>query len=176
MRPGVPLLAVYGQAMTARFLRRLASRGSSLGGRVPAPCRHDPVRRIRYLEAMRFQRDSAGKINLIHSYEPGLLRIGDRNLRRSVVVSAEQLIENWRPCRPGELEAHDLEPLLEWGPEIVLIGTGRQQFFPDERRLTALRRAGIGVEIMDTGAACRTFNLLAAEGRRVAAALILENE
>lgn len=125
---------------------------------------------------MRFQRDPAGKINLIHSYEPGLLRIGERVLRCSVVVSPEQLIENWRPCQSGELVANDFEPLLAWRPEIVLLGTGRRQSFPDESQLAALRRAGIGVEIMDTGAACRTFNLLAAEGRKVAAALILEND
>ena len=125
---------------------------------------------------MRFERELAGKINLIHAYGPGALSIGDRHFRCSVIVSADQLIEDWRPRNLADLAASDLEPLLELGPEIVLLGSGRGQVFPDESKLARLRTAGIGIEIMDTGAACRTFNLLAAEGRKVAAALIVEDK
>jgi uncharacterized protein len=103
-----------------------------------------------------------------------MLRIGPRTFERSVIVTAETLIEAWRPQRIGELAAADLEPLLALRPEILLIGSGTKQGFPDRATLQALYAARIGFEIMDTGAACRTFNVLVAEGRNVAGALIVE--
>ena len=67
----------------------------------------------------------------------------------------------------------DLEPLLGLAPEVVLLGTGARQHFPDAQVLRILHQQRIGVEVMDTSAACRTYNVLVTEGRSVAAALIV---
>ena len=73
-----------------------------------------------------------------------------------------------------DLAPADLVPVLELQPEVLLIGSGPRQKFPDRGTLAALYESRIGFEIMDTGAACRTYNVLVAEGRSVAAALIVE--
>jgi uncharacterized protein len=123
---------------------------------------------------MRFEREPPAALNVIRSYEPGLLRIGEHNLHCSLIVSADQLLENWRPREIADLQSSDFEPVLTLGPEIVLFGSGRKQTFPDPALLAPIHARGIGLEIMDTGAACRTFNLLVSEGRKVVAALIVE--
>lgn len=103
-----------------------------------------------------------------------MLRIGDRSYDTSLIVTATTLIERWRPRRIEDLEPGDLEPVLALGPEVLLLGSGLSQKFPDRGILAALYEARVGFEIMDTGAACRTYNVLVAEGRRAAAALIVE--
>jgi uncharacterized protein len=123
---------------------------------------------------MKFSLDQTSTINVVRGYGPGVLRIGDRSFGRSVIVTPATLIEEWRPYSILDLQATDLETLLRLRPDVLLIGSGRRQVFPDRSTLAALYTAGLGFEIMDTGAACRTYNVLAAEGRNVAAALIVE--
>ncbi len=110
----------------------------------------------------------------IRSYERGRIRINDELIEASVVVTPELLIRDWAPQRPDQLGVADLAPIIDFRPEVVLLGTGVQQRFPDRSVLRELLTRGIGVEVMDTGAACRTYNILMAEDRRVAAALILD--
>jgi uncharacterized protein len=74
----------------------------------------------------------------------------------------------------ADLSAADLEPVLALRPEVLLIGSGERQAFPAPELLAALYAARLGFEIMATGAACRTYNVLVAEGREVAAALMIE--
>jgi uncharacterized protein len=123
---------------------------------------------------MKFTLDRPGVAHIVRGYAPGLVRIGERDIASSVIVSAETLIEPWRPRHIGELVSTDLEPAISLAPEVLLIGTGPRQVFPGPAIFAALHAARIGFEIMDTGAACRTYNVLLAEDRRVAAALILE--
>jgi uncharacterized protein len=123
---------------------------------------------------MKFSLDQASTIHVVRGYGPGEIRIGDSTFSRSVIVTATTLIENWRPLSVADLQAHDLEPLLRLRPDVLLIGSGARQVFPDRGTLAVLYSAGLGFEVMNTGAACRTYNLLAAEGRNVAAALIIE--
>jgi len=130
--------------------------------------------RFQYVNAMKFNLDQPATINVVRGHGPGVIRIGDRAFSRSVIVTATTLIEDWRPLDIGDLQMVDLEPLLQLRPEVLLIGSGARQVFPDRATLAALYSAGLGFEIMDTGAACRTYNVLAAEGRDVAAALIVE--
>jgi uncharacterized protein len=111
--------------------------------------------------------------NLIRAYAPGELRIGDRTFRSSLIVAATTLIEDWRPRTADELRPADLEPALALGPEILLLGTGARQQFPGPELLAELYARRVGYEVMDTGAACRTYNVLLAEGRTVVAALLL---
>ena len=122
---------------------------------------------------MKFTLDRPATLYVVRGYSPGLLRIGQRELTRSVIVSAASLIDDWRPQNIGELAAEDLEPALALRPEVLLLGSGARQVFPPHELLSRLHAARIGVEIMDTGAACRTYNVLVGEGRAVAAALII---
>lgn len=130
--------------------------------------------RIQYVSAMKISLDQPSATNVVRSYGPGRIRIGEHSFSRSLIVSATTLIENWRPCEIADLRATDLEPLLRLRPEVLLIGSGTRQVFPDRATLAVLYAAGLGFEVMDTGAACRTYNVLVAEGRDVAAALIVE--
>jgi len=123
---------------------------------------------------MKFNLDRAGGAHVVRAYAPGRIRIGDRDFETSLIVTATDLIEPWRPGRIAALEAADLEPVVALAPEVLLIGTGSRQAFPDPAVFAALHAARIGFEVMDTRAACRTYNVLVAENRKVAAALLIE--
>jgi len=122
---------------------------------------------------MKFHLDAPGGLNLIRGYGPGQLRVGERTHTSSVILTATTIIEDWRPASVQDLTAADLEPVLGLAAEVVLLGTGAHQQFPDSAILRILYEQRIGVEIMDTSAACRTYNVLVSEGRSVAAALIV---
>ncbi|HSQ70126.1 MAG TPA: Mth938-like domain-containing protein [Steroidobacteraceae bacterium] len=124
---------------------------------------------------MKLSLDAPTSTNLIRSYGPGGVQVGDRTLGHSMIVSPTRLIEDWRPRNFDEFLPSDLERLLEWRPGVLLIGTGERQRFPGPDLLAALYASRLGFECMDTGAACRTYNVLVAEGRDVAAALIVES-
>lgn len=111
--------------------------------------------------------------NLIRGYSDSEVRIGGHTVRGSCIVTADTLITQWEPQSFAELEAAHLEALLAFGPELVVLGTGpTQRFAPGEIRALLAQR-GIGLEVMQLGAACRTFNVLVQEERRVAAGLFL---
>lgn len=120
---------------------------------------------------MQLTRDIAAA-HLIHSYEPGRIRIGERWLQGHLIVAQEHLIENWRVPAPVDVGLADLQPVLALEPEIVLLGTGTTLVWPEEDLMGALAERRIGLEIMSTPAACRTFNVLVQERRRVVAALL----
>jgi uncharacterized protein len=122
---------------------------------------------------MKFTLDRPGTLHVVRGYAPGRLRIGEREFARSVIVSAATLIEDWRPQHIGELSSADLEPVLALAPQVLLLGSGARQVFPAPELLASLYAARIGFEIMDTAAACRTYNVLVGEGREVAAALMI---
>jgi uncharacterized protein len=113
--------------------------------------------------------------NLIRSYAPGEVRIGERVIRGSCLVTVDQIIEGWRPRTAADLTLEDLQPAIAMKPEVIVIGSGPRQEFPAPEVLGAVLSRGIGCEVMDTGAACRTYNILASEGRTVVAALLLGN-
>jgi len=121
---------------------------------------------------MKLHLDAPGGTNLIRRYAPGLLLVNERTFATSAIVTATTATA-WRPGNLDELTLDDLEPLFALGPEVVLIGTGEQQRFPHASLLAAFFARRIGVEVMDTRAACRTYNVLVSEGRSVAAALML---
>ena len=122
---------------------------------------------------MRLTDDRSGSVLLVRSYAPGEVRVGDRVLRRSCLISAERLVEEWRPPTLDELTETDLQAVFDLQPEIVVLGSGPQQRFPEPRLLAAIMARGIGCEVMNTGAACRTYNVLVSEARRAVAALFL---
>lgn len=109
----------------------------------------------------------------IRSYKPGMLRINEQTFTQSVIVTPDRLIEDWAPQTVSELTAASLLPVLQMKPDILLIGTGGTQVFLAAEIYGELINHGVGVEVMNTHAACRTFNALSAENRRVVAALII---
>jgi uncharacterized protein len=113
--------------------------------------------------------------NVVTGFGEGWVRIGADEYREGVVILPDRIIAGWAPAGFDALLAEDFARLLVPEPEIVLLGTGARQRFPHPRLLAPLIEGRIGVEVMDTRAACRTFNILVAEGRRVAAALAIES-
>jgi uncharacterized protein len=122
---------------------------------------------------MRFAEDSTDAQYLIRAYAPGRITVNEDALTRSLIVSAERLIRDWPPQGFEELTASHLHAVIELRPEILLLGTGAQLRFPHPSLLAELHNQGIGIEVMDTAAACRTYNILVSEGRRVVAALLM---
>ena len=130
---------------------------------------------VRYGIAMKLTDEKIGGINLIRSYAPGEVRIGETAIRTSCLVKTDRLITDWRPQTVAEISVADMEAVLALKPEVVVIGSGPKQQFPAPEILGAVLSRGVGCEVMDTGAACRTYNILASEGRTVVAALLLRN-
>jgi uncharacterized protein len=122
---------------------------------------------------MKFTLDARSGVNLIRAYSASELRIGETIVLRSCIVTADTLITEWQPAAPAEMTARDLEALLALRPQIVLWGASRSEQAPSLSVRAALAAQAIGLEAMDLGAACRTFNILVQEERRVAAALFL---
>ncbi len=122
---------------------------------------------------MKIERERAQGRNAFTGYGEGYVEVNGQRLRESVLVSGDRLVMDW-PARSIEaLSGDHVAAIVELRPEIVLLGTGAVFAFPEPSLLAPLHRAGIGVEVMDTQAACRTYNILLGEGRNVAAALIL---
>ncbi len=123
---------------------------------------------------MKIQFDAGGTgQNFIHAYGPGQVTINQQVHRRSLLVTSDQLITDWPPQSFGELLAQHFEQIRALNPEVVVLGTGACLRFPRTADTRALIQANIGLEVMDTGAACRTYNILMQDGRRVAAALLM---
>ncbi len=114
-----------------------------------------------------------GRQFMIRAYEPGYLLAGENRYERSLILTPDRIIDDWRPQYLHEVDRAAIQELADLQPEVVLLGTGREQGFPPPHCLSALTDRGIGVECMDTGAACRTYNLLVGEGRKVVAGLLL---
>ncbi|MDX1604961.1 MAG: Mth938-like domain-containing protein [Candidatus Competibacterales bacterium] len=121
---------------------------------------------------MKLSLDHNDQDYIIHGYQDGAVRVNQQRIDHSVLVGAGQ-IESWPPTDFEALAPEHFEAIADLEPELVLLGTGARQRFPHPRLTRALVERGIGVESMDTGAACRTFNIVAAEGRRVIAALLM---
>jgi len=100
------------------------------------------------------------------------IRIGDELYDGPLILSAETVIGNWGVERIEDIDEAALGPVLELQPEIVLLGTGARQIFLPAQTMMIFHSRGIGVEVMATPAACRTFNVLVSEERRVVAALL----
>ncbi len=130
---------------------------------------------MRYRSGMKLTDDSIGALQLVRAYSPGEIRVGEQTLRQSCLLRADKIIAQWRPQRIDELTTDDLESIFALEPEIVVLGTGSRQRFPASALLAKVLSRGIGCEVMDTGAACRTYNVLVSEDRRVVAALFLQD-
>ena len=121
---------------------------------------------------MKLQLSRAAGINQITGHGPDHVLVNGLRHECSVIVFPDEVVSGWAGVFE-ELAAVHFDALAMRAPEIVLLGSGARLRFPSPALYAGLIKARIGVEVMDTAAACRTYNILAAEGRRVAAALIL---
>ncbi len=120
---------------------------------------------------MQLTRETSSQ-HFIRAWEPGRVRIAERWIAGHVIISADRIVEGWAPVSPADLTLTDLGPALALEPTILLLGTGTDRFLPDVLLMADLAERRIGLEIMSTPAACRTFNVLLQEQRRVVAALL----
>ena len=110
----------------------------------------------------------------INGVDAGTMTINHQPYTQSIIISADALNSDWFSGTWETLDAEKLSAILAFKPEVVLLGTGDKQRFLHPRHLQAFLAQNIAVECMTTPAACRTFNILTAEGRHVVAALLLE--
>lgn len=138
---------------------------------------------------MKFQRDADFDTYSIQAYRPGEIVVGtpqrvageteesvrqvQETLTRSFIIAARHLQVDWPPQQISELTLAHLEPIFSLQPEVFLLGSGARLAWPPPALLGTLAQRGIGTEVMDTAAACRTYNILMLEGRQVAAALLM---
>lgn len=122
---------------------------------------------------MKLSEDYAHGVNVIHGYEQDEININGRIYRHSLIVSNHQLDDNWQVNDIAALLSSDLEPLLASSPEVILLGTGLTLVFPPPSIYANIINRGIGIEFMDSAAACRTYNILVSEERRVCAGIII---
>ena len=121
---------------------------------------------------LKFTRELSARL-VIRSVSETAIRINDEEYSDSVALTAEDILGPWTSTSIAELTVTDFAAVFATKPEIVLLGTGTSNVFPPRELTFAFARKGVGLEVMDTAAAARTFNVLANESRRVTAVLYL---
>ncbi|GAB4303132.1 MAG: Mth938-like domain-containing protein [Thiohalomonadaceae bacterium] len=138
---------------------------------------------------MKFSQDTFGGGYAIRAYDAatvtiigpgtpsadGTIQPVSEVLRRSFALAPDRLLRDWPPQQYADLHREHFATLLALEPEVVLLGTGTSFRYPSPTLLAPLTARGIGVEVMDSGAACRTYNVLAGEGRQVVAAILIDD-
>ncbi|MES9939897.1 MAG: Mth938-like domain-containing protein [Candidatus Thiodiazotropha sp. 6PLUC2] len=122
---------------------------------------------------MKFILDDANSGHTIQHYTVNEITISGNVYRESLVLMPDRIIPQWRPTSFDELKVEDFIHIAAFSPEIIVLGTGSKQHFPSQELLLPLIEKQVGLEVMATDAACRTYNILMSEGRQVAAALLM---
>jgi uncharacterized protein len=123
---------------------------------------------------MKIQPDRSEGVNIVTRHDPSAIWVGPTGFAHSLLVPWQGEVQRWAPARVEQLLAEHFERALSLRPELVIFGSGPSHRFVAPALLRCLIDARIGVETMDTAAACRTYNVLASEGRAVLAALLLD--
>ena len=111
--------------------------------------------------------------NYIKAYEADSIQLPSQRITTNCLIAPDQVITDWPARDISQLTDADIEPILSLEPEIVILSSNTQNQFPSQLVSAAFLSRGIGLEVMHLGAACRTFNVLLSEDRRVVAALLL---
>lgn len=119
---------------------------------------------------LKFTRELPGTLT-IRSVTAEGIRINDRLWSAAIAIDSQQSIADWPPKPVADLVVEDFAALLKDSPELIILGTGQKNLFPPRELTFAFARRGVGLEVMDTAAAARTFNVLAGDGRHLAAVL-----
>lgn len=123
---------------------------------------------------MKIELDSENSAaNKIISYSDDSFTLKNKLIKSNIVISKDKLIENWSIDSYKNLAMQHMDSIISWQPEIILLGTGNESGFQNFELLSYITSKQIGLEIMNTGAACRSYNLLIDEGRNVVACLFL---
>jgi uncharacterized protein len=122
---------------------------------------------------MKFAQDCQDEGYVITAYDSDGVSINGKKFNQSLIVTSTQLNEDWGLDSIETLQPDHVELILSLDPELIVIGTGNRLIFPAVEMYSAIIKRGIGVDFMDTGAACRTYNILMSESRNVVAGLIL---
>ena len=125
------------------------------------------------LPAMPLAEDIVTSRHRLTSYSEQTVSINEAVYHQSLILTADSLFTPWPVASIADLDHESLAPIFESQPAVVLLGTGSRQQFPEARIFAMFGEKGIGLEAMDNGALCRTFNILVAEDRAVTAAIIL---
>ena len=121
---------------------------------------------------MQFTRETSASY-LIRAFEHGRVRVGEHWFTSNLIVTADRILSDWTLATPGRVTIADLAPAIALKPELLIVGAGSAPCTPDVDLMAELAQQAIGLEFMQTAAACRTYNVLVHEGRRVAAALVV---
>jgi uncharacterized protein len=113
-------------------------------------------------------------VQTIQGYGPGWVGVQGEKINHSVILGSQGQRVDWQCTQFEDLTAEHFAQLAEFDAELIIFGSGKRIRFPQPAWLAPLMAKRIGLETMDTGAACRTYNILAGEGRRVVVALVLE--
>ena len=108
----------------------------------------------------------------ISAYSANSITVNEDVYRQSMILSANEIICPWEVTSLDQLDAGSLAAVFDFNPEVVLLGSGEHQQFPGPKIFALFGERGIGLEVMDNGALCRTFNILVAEDRAVIAAIL----
>ena len=122
---------------------------------------------------VKFSKESVNSL-VVQSVSATAIRVSGETYSQAIALTPEQLIPDWTATAIEELSIDDFDELLSGSPELIVVGTGTNYLFPPRELVFAFARRGVGLEVMDTAAAARTFNVLAGEGRRIAAVLNLD--
>ncbi len=122
---------------------------------------------------MKLHRMDSDNVNFVTRFGPDSLSINGQSYKHSIILSA-QTIEKWKPDTFEDFIADDFQHLAKFDAEIVIIGTGQKIRFPNSQLLEPLRQQKCGFEVMDSKAACRTYNVLVGDDRKVVAGILLD--
>ncbi|WP_373017134.1 Mth938-like domain-containing protein [Thiomicrorhabdus sp.] len=123
---------------------------------------------------MKFTEHRDSNVYAVKRYEPGTVKINDQTIHESCYLNQKELIKDWACKHISELETEHLDQLLALQPEVIILGTGEQQVFPEPRLFAYCAQKGIALEVMNNMAACRTYNVLTTEDREVVLGLIMD--
>lgn len=125
------------------------------------------------LPNMYFAREDCNSALMVRACDDGRVTIGAQHYQHSLILTPERVIPEWSPRQVSDLSELHFDSILSLQAEIILLGTGARLCFPSAQLRAYVLASGTGLEVMDTPAACRTYNILLSENRRVVAALLL---
>ncbi|MCK6390635.1 MAG: Mth938-like domain-containing protein [Azonexus sp.] len=123
---------------------------------------------------MKLHLSNTSGLNLFTAYGDGFVAVNHEKHEKNLIVLPENLLPAWSTANIATLTETDMQQLAALDAEVILLGTGNRLRFPAPALMRPIAEAGIGLEVMDIQAACRTYNILASEGRKVAAALLFD--
>lgn len=121
---------------------------------------------------MKITEDKNSGGHIITGYGKGFISVNEVTYQQSLIITPEKLVTDWAASNPKDLTLKNLLQLKNWQPEIVIIGTGEKQIFLESEIMFWFSSQGMGFEVMDSAAACRTYSILMSENRTVVAALL----